>query len=65
MAERESKYHGLTTDGHGPDEHGLGARTSPEDPRDFAVADHPGYAAALATAFTSAWLAPNTPPISN
>ena len=65
MAERTSIYHGLTSDGHGPDEHGLGAVASPEDPRDFAVADHPGYAAALATAFPSAWLEPNTPPISN
>ena len=65
MAERKSTYHGLTTGGHGPNEHGLGALASPEDPRDFAVADHPGYAAALATAFPSAWLEPNTPPISN
>jgi hypothetical protein len=65
MAERKSIYHGLTSDGHGPDEQGLGAIASPEDPRDFAVADHPGYAAALAATFPSAWLEPNTPPISN
>ena len=65
MAERKSIYHGLTSNGHGPDEHGLGGLESPEDPRDFAIADHPGYAAALATAFPAAWLEPNTPPISN
>ena len=63
MAERKSIYHGLTSDGHGPDERGLGALASPEDPRDYAIADHPGYAAALATAFPSAWLEPNTPPV--
>jgi hypothetical protein len=63
MAERKSRHHGLTSDGHGPDEHGLGGLPSPEDPRDFALADHPGYAAAFATAFPSAWLEPNTPPI--
>ena len=65
MAERKSRYHGLTSDGHGPDEHGLGGLASPEDPRDFAIADHPGYAAALATVFPSAWLEPNTLLISN
>lgn len=65
MAERKSIFHGATTDGHGPDEHGLGALASPDDPRDFAVAEHPGYAAALAGTFPSAWLEPNTPPISN
>ena len=65
MAERNAIYHGLTSEGHGPDEHGLGALASPEDPRDFAVANQPGYAAALSTTFPSAWLAPNTPPISN
>jgi hypothetical protein len=48
-----------------PDKHGLGAVASPEDPRDFAIADHPGYAAAPATAFPSAWLEPNMPPVSN
>ena len=59
MAERKSTYHGLTSDGHGPDEHGLGGLASPEDPRDFTIADHPGYAVALATTFPSAWLEPN------
>jgi len=62
MAERKSIYHGLTSDGHGPDERGLGALASPEDPRDYAIADHPGYAAALATAFPSAWLEPTRRP---
>ena len=65
MAERQSRYHGLKADGHGTDEHGLGALASTEDRRDFGVADHPGYASALATAFPSACLAPNTSPISN
>jgi hypothetical protein len=65
MAERKSPFHGLTSDGHGPDEHGLGGLESPDDPRDFAIADHLGFAAALAATFPSAWLEPNTPPISN
>ena len=37
MAERKSIYHGQKSDGHGPDEHGLGGLPSPEDPRDFAA----------------------------
>jgi len=41
MAERKSVHQGLTTGGHGPDDHGLGAVASPEDPRDLAIADHP------------------------
>jgi hypothetical protein len=48
MAERKSIHHGLRNGGHGADEHGLGGLPSLEDPRDFAVADHPGYGAALA-----------------
>ena len=65
MAERKSRYRGLTTDGHGPDEHGLGALASPDDPRDVAIEDHPGYATVLAAAFPPTRLEPNTPPISN
>jgi hypothetical protein len=65
VAERRSPYHGLSSDGHGPDEHGLGGLASPEDPRDFAITDHPAYAAALATTFPAAWLEPNTAPSSN
>jgi hypothetical protein len=65
LAERRSRFHDLTTDGHGPDEHGLGGLPSPDDPRDFAIADHPGYAAALAAAYPASWLEPNTPPVSN
>ena len=41
MAERRSRYHGLTSEGHGPDEHGLGGLESPEDPRDLAVGVRP------------------------
>jgi len=65
LAERKSEYHALTADGHGPDEHGLGAIASPEDPRDFAIEGRPEYAAALATVLPATWLEPNSPPVSN
>jgi len=32
MGERKSIHHGLATDGHGPDEQGLGAIASLKDP---------------------------------
>ncbi len=65
MTEHESVHHGLSDDGHGPEEHGLGAIPSPEDPRDFAIEGRPEYAAVLAAAFPPSWLEPNSPPVSN
>lgn len=64
MAERKSNYHGLTSDGHGPDEHGLGAVPSPEDPRDFALAQLLAAAGPVA-AYPTSWVEPNTPPVTN
>jgi hypothetical protein len=41
LTEHESAHHGLTTDGHGPGEHGPGAIESPDDLRDFAIEGRP------------------------
>lgn len=64
MAERKSIYHGLTTDGHGSDEHGLGAHPSPEDPRDFPLAQLLAATGPVA-AYPTSFLEPNTPPVTN
>lgn len=64
MAERKSIYHGLTTDGHGPDERGHGALASPEDPRDFPLAQLLAATGPVA-AYPSSWVEPNTPPVTN
>ena len=64
MAERKSTYHGLTTDDHGPDERGLGALASPEDPRDFPLAQLLATTGPVA-AYPTSWVEPNTPPVTN
>jgi hypothetical protein len=64
MAERKSTYHGLTSDGHGPDEHPLGALRSPADARDFPLAQLLAATGPVAADPTS-WVEPNTPPVTN
>jgi hypothetical protein len=64
MAERTSIHHGLTSDGHGSDEHGLGALASPKDPRDLPLAQLLAATGPVA-AYPTGWVQPNTPPVTN
>lgn len=72
--EKKSKWHGANSDGHGPDEHGLGAEPSPEDPRDYpfrsfiaGVAERAGSSEDHIASITppTYYYVPNVPPVDN